>query len=107
MQSLNDLKSKGQESWNRLVETGQQQPESVKLWAVTAASAVAGGLALTAVAKGVLGIVSVLTVPPVALAVGAVAGGAVGWTFMQDMPTTVATVSAVADSSADASVATV
>ncbi|MEZ4868144.1 MAG: hypothetical protein R3C14_42850 [Caldilineaceae bacterium] len=83
MQSLETIKSKGQESLHRLVDLGKSQPEDVQLWGVTGGAAVAGALAVTAVAKGVLAIVATLANPPVALTVGAVAGGFAGWSFMQ------------------------
>ena len=97
MQSLNTIKDKSQASWNRLVEVGQQQPEERKVWGVTIAAAVVGGLALAAVSKGVLAVVGTLAAPPVALTVGALAGGAVGWSLMQTQPT-----EAAADSAAPA-----
>jgi uncharacterized protein YcfJ len=86
MQSLNTIKDKSQQSWNRLIETGKQQPEERKLWGVTIAAAVAGGVALAAVSKGVLAVVGTLAATPVALTVGALAGGAVGWSLMQNQP---------------------
>lgn len=99
MQSLTTMKDKSQASWNRLVEAGKQQPEERKVWGVTIAAAVVGGLALAAVSKGVLAIVGTLAAPPVALTVGALAGGAVGWSFMQNQPTEAApaTVAPVAE----------
>lgn len=83
MKNLTSLKTKGQESFNRLIDVGRQQPENVRLWSVTAVAAVVGGLAVAATAKGVLAIVGTLAAPPVALTVGALAGGALGWSFMQ------------------------
>ena len=82
MQSLNNLKSKGQESWQRLVETGQQQPASVALWGATAGGAVVGAVALTAAASGILAVVATLAAPPIALTIGAVGGGLLGWNYM-------------------------
>ena len=82
MQSLNNLKSKGQESWQRLVETGQQQPESVALWGATAGGAVVGAVALTVAASGILAVVATLAAPPVALTIGAIGGGLLGWNYM-------------------------
>jgi len=84
MQSLTTMKDKSQASWNRLVEASKQQPEERKVWGVTIAAAVVGGLALAAVSKGVLAVVGTLAAPPVALTVGALAGGAIGWSLMQD-----------------------
>lgn len=95
MQSLTSIKDKSQASWNRIVETGKQQPEERKVWGVTIAAAVAGGVALAALSKGVLAIVGTLSATPVALTVGALAGGAVGWSLMQSQ----------ADEAAPASVA--
>lgn len=86
MQSLTTIKDKSQAGWNRLIETGKQQPEERKVWGVTIAAAVVGGVALTAVSKGVLAIVGTLAATPVALTVGALAGGAVGWSLMQNQP---------------------
>jgi hypothetical protein len=83
MQSLESIKDKGQESLNRLVDLGKSQPAEVQTWSVTGGAAVAGALAVMAVAKGVLAIVGTLANPPVALTVGALAGGAIGWSFMQ------------------------
>lgn len=84
MQSLTTLKTKSQEGFNRLVENAQQQPSEVKLWGVVAASALVGGVAVAATAKGVLAIVSTLAFLPVALSVGALGGGAIGWSLMQN-----------------------
>ena len=83
MQTLQTLKSQSQEGINRLVDLAKQQPEQVRTWGVAAGAAVAGAVALTAVAKGVLGVVATLANPPVALSVGALAGGVLGWSFMQ------------------------
>lgn len=83
MQTLTNMKTKGQEGLNRLVETGKQQSPQTKLWGVTIASAVAGGVAVAALASGVLTVLSVLASPPVALTVGALGGGALGWSFMK------------------------
>ncbi|MCE7986004.1 MAG: hypothetical protein DYG89_32910 [Caldilinea sp. CFX5] len=94
MQSLTTIKDKSQQGWNRLVEAGKQQPEERKVWGVTIAAAVAGGVVLAAVSKGVLAVVSTLAAPPVALTVGALAGGAVGWSLMQNQPEAPPSVSA-------------
>ncbi len=91
MQTLETMKSKSQERINRLIDLGKQQPEQVRTWGVTAGAALAGAVALTAVAKGVLAVVGTLATPPVALSIGALAGGVLGWSFMQkpqpDAPT--------------------
>lgn len=84
MQNIQNLKSIGQNSVNRLVDLGKQQPEEVQTWGITAAAAVAGALALAATAQGVLSIIATLAAPPVALTVGAVAGGLAGWSFLQN-----------------------
>lgn len=83
MQNLETIKAKSQESMSNLIERGKQQPEEVKTWGITAAAGVAGALAVTAVAKGVLAVAATIANPPVALAVGAVGGGVLGWSFMQ------------------------
>ena len=80
---MQTIKTRSQESLSHLVDLGKQQPEHVQHWGVTAAAALAGALALTAVAKGVLGVVGTLAYPPVALTVGALGGGIFGWSFMQ------------------------
>lgn len=66
MQSLATIKDKSQQSWNRLVEAGKQQSEERKVWGVTIAAAVVGGVALAAVSKGVLAVVGTLAATPVA-----------------------------------------
>lgn len=86
MNNLESLKNRGQASVTKLVDLGKQQPEQVQTWGVTAVAALAGAVALTAVAKGVLGIVGTLAYPPVALTVGALGGGLFGWSFMQGRP---------------------
>lgn len=83
MNALTTVKTRTQESWNHLVETAQQQPTEVQKWGVVAASAIVGGVAVAAGAKGVLAIVSLLAAPPVAITVGALGGGALGWSYMQ------------------------
>ena len=83
MNSLTTIKTKTQDGWQRLVDSAQQQPPAVQKWGVVAASAVVGGLAVAASAKGILAVVSILAAPPVALSVGAVTGGALGWSYMQ------------------------
>ena len=105
MKNLESLKARGQQSLTPLVDLGKQQPENVQHWGVTAAAALVGALALTAVAKGVLGVVGTLANPPVALTVGALGGGLFGWSFMQgrtqpqasDAPATLVEVDTVAD----------
>ena len=83
MQTLTTVKTKTQEGLTRLVEVGKQQPPQVQLWAGTAAAAVVGGIAVAAVAKGVLAVVALLSAPPIAFTVGALGGGALGWSLMQ------------------------
>ena len=73
MKILDNLKDKGQSGVNRVAQVSKGQPRKVKVWAITAGSAVAGGLAVT---------VLTLVAPPVGLAIGAVAGGALGWKFV-------------------------
>ena len=83
MQTLQTMKSQSQEGINRLVELAKQQPEQVRTWGVAVVAALTGAVALTAVSKGVLGVVATLANPPVALSIGALAGGVLGWSFMQ------------------------
>jgi len=83
MQNVTTLKTRGQETLNRLVEAGKQQPPEVQTWGVTAAGAVVGGLVLAAGAQGLLAIVAMLAAPPVALTIGVLGGGAAAWSFMQ------------------------
>jgi hypothetical protein len=83
MQNVTNLKTKGQESINRLVDLGKQQPEPVKTWGITAAAAVGGALVLTATAQGLLALLATLAAPPVALTVGAIGGGLAGWSYIQ------------------------
>lgn len=83
MEQVNKLKEQGQVTLNRLRQVGESQPDDVKLWGVTAGSALLGGVTVAAVAKGVVAIVATLANPPVALTVGAIAGGALGWSYMQ------------------------
>lgn len=84
MQSLTTIKDKSQQIWNRLLEASKEQPEERKVWGITIAAAVVGGVTLAAVSKGVLAVVGTLAATPVALTVGALAGGAVGWSLMQN-----------------------
>ena len=83
MQSLETLKSKGQEGLNRLVDLGKSQPEEVQMWGVIGGAAIVGAVAVTAVAKGVVSVFATIASPPVALAIGAVTGGFLGWSFVQ------------------------
>ncbi|MEZ4709147.1 MAG: hypothetical protein R3A44_18210 [Caldilineaceae bacterium] len=53
MQMLETLKSKGQTSFTNLVSAANEQPDDVKLWGVTAGSAVVGAVAVNAAARGV------------------------------------------------------
>jgi len=82
MQTLESIKSKSQESINKLLEKGKEQPEEVKTWGVTAGGAVVGAIAVTAVAKGVIAVLATLAAPPVSLAVGAVGGGLLSWNYI-------------------------
>ena len=84
MQSLTTIKDKSQQIWSRLLEASKEQPEERKVWGITIAAAVVGGVTLAAVSKGVLAVVGTLAATPVALTVGALAGGAVGWSLMQN-----------------------
>lgn len=83
MEQINKLKEQGQVGFNRLRDAGKNQPGPVKLWAVTAGSAVAGGVLMAATANGMVALLATLASPPVALAVGALVGGAMGWVYMQ------------------------
>lgn len=84
MQTLETVKTKGQESINNLLEKGKEQPDEVKTWGVTAGAAIVGGLAVAAVARGVLAILGTLASPPVALTVGAIGGGVLGWNYIRN-----------------------
>lgn len=83
MQTLETIKTKSQTTMNNLLVKGKEQPEEIKTWGVTAGSAVVGAVAVTAVAKGVVAILTAIASPPVALTLGAVGGGALSWSFMQ------------------------
>lgn len=83
MQNLETLKNKGQESVSNLISRGKEQSDEVKMWGVTAAAGVGGAVAVAAVAKGVLAVMSTLATPAVALTVGALGGGMLGWSWMQ------------------------
>ncbi|MEZ4662630.1 MAG: helix-hairpin-helix domain-containing protein [Caldilineaceae bacterium] len=84
MQTLESLKSRGQAGFWKLKETLQEQPEDVKVWGVTAGSALVGAVAVNATARGVIAILATLASPPVALTVGAVGGGYLGWTYLRN-----------------------
>lgn len=83
MEQVNKLKEQSQAGLKRLREAGESQPDDVKLWGVTAGTAIVGGVTVAAVAKGVVAVLATLANPPVALTVGAIAGGALGWSYMQ------------------------
>lgn len=83
MKNLTALKERGQKRVAHLVDVSKQQPTPVQSWGVTAASAVAGALAVAVAAKGVIAIVGTLAYPPIALTTGALGGGVLGWNFMQ------------------------
>lgn len=57
----------------------------VGTWAVTAASAVVGGVALQAATPALLGLLAStgIGLPAIALGLGALGGGAAGWNFMR------------------------
>ena len=103
MENVQNLKSIGQNSVNRLIDLGKQQPEEVKTWGITAAAAVGGALAVAATAQGILSIVATLAAPPVALTVGAVAGGLAGWSLLQHQKENKAAQAASANSQPSAS----
>jgi len=84
MQTLESLKSRGQETVNNLLEKGKGQPDEIKTLGVTAGGAVVGAVTVAAVAKGVVAILATLASPPVALTVGAVGGGLLGWNWMKE-----------------------
>jgi hypothetical protein len=86
MQTLENIKTTSQERFNSLRQKGKEQPDDVKVWGVTAGGAVVGALAVTAVAKGVVAVLSTLAAPPVALTVGAVGGGLLGWNYIHKRP---------------------
>lgn len=107
MQNLESLKAKGQESFSNLLERGKEQPDEVKQWGVTAAAGVGGALAVAAVSKGVLAILSTLASPPVALTVGAIGGGALGWNWIKQQTKDAGDSSAAtADTATDAAATT-
>lgn len=107
MQNLESLKNKGQESISNLIEQGKQQPESVKLWGVTAAAGVGGAIAVSATAKAILAVIGTLASPPIALTVGAVGGGVLGWSWIQKQNEAASTVAVEAEPAAAATVSTV
>lgn len=88
MQTLETLKSKGQTSFTNLVDSAKERPDDVKLWGVTAGSAVVGAIAVNAAARGAIVLLSTLTAPPIAMTIGAVGGGYLGWQYMRErLPT--------------------
>lgn len=84
MQALESLKSQGQASLSKLMDTVKEQPDDVKRWGVTAGSAVVGAVAVNAAARGVVAILATLSSTPLALTVGAVGGGYCGWTYLRN-----------------------
>lgn len=83
MQTLDDLKAKGQAGLTSLMGSVKERPDDVKVWGVAAGSAVIGAVAVNAAARGVIAILGTLASTPVALTVGAVGGGYLGWTYLQ------------------------
>lgn len=84
MQTLESLKSQGQATFEKLMGTVNEQPDEVKVWGVTAGSAVVGAVAVNAAARGIVAILATLASTPVALTVGAAAGGYLGWTYIRN-----------------------
>lgn len=82
MQMLETLKSKGQTSFTNLVSAANEQPDDVKLWGVTAGSAVVGAVAVNAAARGVVAILATLAAPPVVAVIGGFGGAYLGWRYM-------------------------
>lgn len=87
MEALETIKSKTQTNFTNLLEQVQSQPDEVKVWGITAGSAVAGAVAMTAAANGILALLATLASPPVALTIGAVGGGIAGWTYINNRQT--------------------
>ena len=52
-------------------------------WAVIGSAAVAGGVAMAAVAKSALSVAGVLTFAPTSVTIGALGGGLLGWSYIQ------------------------
>lgn len=82
MQTLESLKAKGQASFASLREMVNERPADVKIWGVTAGSAVVGAVAVNTAARGVVAILAALAAPPLALTIGAVGGGYLGWNYI-------------------------
>ena len=101
MQTLESIKSASQERFSSLVEQGQEQPDDVKTWGVTIGAAAVGAVTLTAVAKGVVAVLSTIASPPVALTIGALGGGALGWNYMHNRPTAERSVTVDAETADD------
>ncbi|MEZ4713385.1 MAG: hypothetical protein R3A44_39730 [Caldilineaceae bacterium] len=83
MQTVEMMRTKGQDTVRRWSAKINEQPDEFKTWGITAGSALVGALTVTAVAKGVVAVISTLASPPVALTVGAVGGGILSWNYMQ------------------------
>ncbi|MEZ4678348.1 MAG: helix-hairpin-helix domain-containing protein [Caldilineaceae bacterium] len=88
MQTLNTLKAKGQASFSHLRDTAKEQPDEMKVWGVTAGSAVVGAVAVNAAARGVVAILAALAAPPVAVIIGAIGGGYLGWNYVRNRQAT-------------------
>ncbi|MCB0071146.1 MAG: DUF4332 domain-containing protein [Caldilineaceae bacterium] len=101
MQTVESIKTAGQERLSSLVEKGKEQPEDVKTWGVTIGAAALGAVTVTAVAKGVVAVLSTIASPPVALTIGALGGGALGWSYMHNYPTGARSVTVGAETDVD------
>ena len=69
MQTVKTLKSRSQDGLKQLLTLGKERPETIKTWGVTAGAAVAGGLAMSAGAPGLVAIFTSLASLPVSLMV--------------------------------------
>ena len=84
MQTITDLKDKGQQGLNQAVDAGKQHTSTAKLIGVTAGAAVAGSVAMVVVAPPAIALAATLLIPSVAMTVGAVTGGVLGWRWMRN-----------------------
>ena len=87
MQTVKTLKSRSQDGLKQLLTLGKERPETIKTWGVTAGAAVAGGLAMSAGAPGLVAIFTSLASLPVSLMVGAIGGGVLGWRYLKRQKT--------------------
>ena len=85
MKRLQAIGTKCKKTVSNLLDYGRRNPDKIKIWSVTIAAGVAGGVGIVLLTKGMVAIAITLASPAITLLFG-ILGAIFGWVYMQPKP---------------------